>query len=226
MVSPSLSTQLGSPTRQWSGTWPLSRIHCSTFTVPLMAGPSSSPVMRNEIEPLNLPAVCQEVDGGSGKGRDRTLHVGGATAEDEAIGNVGGKGRMRPALSMAFGHHIGVAGKTEMRSAGADAGEEIIDVGRAFVLEDQPVADEAVAREQVFEIGESAALGRRHGLAADQVLQQRDGIGGSVFHACILNCHRRIVIPGHGAGYVATSFAHQTCYWDRDLAGFEAPDAA
>ena len=59
--------------------------------------------------------------------------------------DLGGEGRMGPVFLAARRHHVGVTGKAEMRSARADAGEQVFDVGRAFRLEDQALADEAVA---------------------------------------------------------------------------------
>src|SRR5690606_38891498 len=55
IASPSASGFVGSPTRQWSGTWPLSAIHRSTLAVPLIDGPSSSPVISRLIEPPVRP---------------------------------------------------------------------------------------------------------------------------------------------------------------------------
>jgi hypothetical protein len=55
MVSPSSATLPGSPRMQCENFSPRSAAHFSSLMVPLTAIPSSSPVIRNEIEPLGLP---------------------------------------------------------------------------------------------------------------------------------------------------------------------------
>jgi hypothetical protein len=52
MQSPSISTLDGSPSTQWSNFSPRAAAHCNSFIVPLTERSSSSPVIRNEIEPL------------------------------------------------------------------------------------------------------------------------------------------------------------------------------
>ena len=89
---------------------------------------------------------------------------------------------MFPVGLVAHRHHVGVAGKTQMRLGRADAGEKIFHVGRILVLEDQALADKAVGAQQVFEHGQGTALMGGDGAAADQVLQDGDGIGGGIFH--------------------------------------------
>ena len=126
--------------------------------------------------------MLQIVDGGGGKGRNGALHVGGAPAIEQAVLDFGGKGLVFPVGLVAHRHHVGVAGKTQMRLGRADAGEKIFNVGRVLVLEDQALADKAMAAQQVFKHGQRAALMGGDGAAADQVLQDGDGIGGGIFH--------------------------------------------
>jgi hypothetical protein len=54
-VSPIVSALLGSPSTQWSKVSPRSAAHWTSFTVPFTAMPSSSPVIRNEIDPFGRP---------------------------------------------------------------------------------------------------------------------------------------------------------------------------
>ena len=126
--------------------------------------------------------MLQIIDGRGGKGRNRTLHVGGAPAIEQAVLDFGGKGLVLPVGLVAHRHHVGMAGKTQMRFGRADAGEKIFNVGRVLVLEDQALADKAVGTQQVFKHGERTALMGGDGAAADQVLENCDGIGGGIFH--------------------------------------------
>src|SRR3984885_15484460 len=57
MQSPSVSTLLGSPSTQWSNLSPRAATHASSLMVPLTAMSSSSPLIRNEIEPFGLPPL-------------------------------------------------------------------------------------------------------------------------------------------------------------------------
>ena len=58
IMSPSFCGLVGSPRMQWSNFSPRAAAHCSSLTVPLTAMPSSSPVIRNEIEPFGLPSLA------------------------------------------------------------------------------------------------------------------------------------------------------------------------
>jgi len=90
MQSPSHSTLLGSPSTQWSNFSPRAAAHCSSFIVPLTETSSSSPVIRNEIEPLpssrGLPPwslrYCSHRGDAAG---DAALHVDGAAAIEIAV---------------------------------------------------------------------------------------------------------------------------------------------
>jgi hypothetical protein len=57
--------------------------------------------------------------------------------------------------------------------------------------------------QQVLEIGQRTALGRGDGLAADQVLQQRNGIGGHVLHGTEFRavCTNKEMPRSYDAGY-------------------------
>ena len=100
-----------------------------SLAVPLTAVPSSSPVMRNESEPLRLP--WRRVNERRRDAGDAALHVDRAAAIEDAVRDLAGKRRMRPARCVARRHHIGMACKDEMRRAGADRREQVLDVRRA-----------------------------------------------------------------------------------------------
>ena len=65
---------------------PRSLSQSSTFWVPLIATPSSSPVMRKLIEPVKFGAALGEKSfGGGDKGGDRALHVDRAAPAQHAV---------------------------------------------------------------------------------------------------------------------------------------------
>ena len=114
---------------------PLAFIQSSTLTVPLIEGPSSSPVIRNEIAPGMLPPrLVDELQRGDREAGDGALHVDGAATPQHAVLDHGGEGGMGPRLLVAGRDDIGMAGKAEVRAVGAEraeAGVEVVDVGRA-----------------------------------------------------------------------------------------------
>src|SRR5215208_6257281 len=88
IMSPKCFELVGSPTTQASIVSPRSASFLSILTVPLTAGPSSSPVIKRLIEPPKS-RPRQETRAGLGEGRDRALHVGGAAAEQIAARQLG-----------------------------------------------------------------------------------------------------------------------------------------
>ncbi len=106
---------------------------------------------------MNLPP-SDEVRRRGREGGDGALHVGGAAPVDEAVGDVGGKGRMRPSIRMAFGHHVGMPRETQMRAARTETGKEVLDIRCICILEDQALADEARLRQAIFQQGQGAAF--------------------------------------------------------------------
>ena len=94
------------------------RAHFSSLIVPLTATLSSSPVIRNEIEPLGLPPLRGEIiERGGDEAGDAALHVDRAAAVEHAVGDVAGKRRVRPFRLVAGRHHVGMPGEHEMRRA-------------------------------------------------------------------------------------------------------------
>ena len=110
--------------------------------MPLTAMPSSSPVIRNEIEPLRRPLgeIVERRRDGAG---DRALHVDRAAAVERVADDLAGERRLRPGGVVAGRHHVGVAGEHEMRRAGADAGVEVLDRRGAGLREGDAVDREA-----------------------------------------------------------------------------------
>ena len=102
---------------------PRAASHSSILTVPLMAGPSSSPVMRKPIEPFfGAPCLSRSSEGGGGEGGDAALHVGGAAPDKLALDDLAGEGidapfrRNRPAAPRRYGRRT--AGRARCRRSG------------------------------------------------------------------------------------------------------------
>ena len=143
--------------------------------------PSSSPVIRNEIEPLRLAAVGGEmIERRRDLAGDRALHVDGAAAVQHAVGDVGRERRMRPRLGIAGRHHVGVAGEHQMRRAGADAGVEVLDIGGARLGERHPVHGEARALQHAFRERSARRLPPASPTGSEEIAGDGDGIGGVV----------------------------------------------
>ena len=85
---------------------------------------------------------------------------------------------MLPRLLVAGRHHVGMAGKHQMRRRRADAGVEILHVVRARFAEGHAVHGEAGRLQRAFEELERTAFRRRDGTAAQQIAGNGDGIGG------------------------------------------------
>ena len=111
------------------------------------------------------------------KAATEPLHVGGAPAIEQAILDLGGKGFMFPIGLVAHGYYIGVAGKTQMRFRRSDAGKEIFNVWCFLILENQALADEAMAAQQIFKHSQRSALMGSDGTTADEILENDDGVG-------------------------------------------------
>ena len=145
--------------------------------VPLTEMSSSSPVIRNEIEPLWLAAMVGEIlqHGGDAAG-DAALHVDGAAAVEEAVLDLARERAMAPCGFVAGRHHVGMAGKGDVRRCVADAGVEIVDIGGAGLAEGDAVHLEACGFQEVFENTERAGVGRGNGGAADEVAGNGNGV--------------------------------------------------
>ena len=150
--------------------------------VPLTEMSSSSPVIRNEIEPAfsRLAAVVGEIlQHGRDAAGDAALHVDRAAAIEKAVLHLAGERAERPCGFVAGRHHVGMAGKGDVRRFGPDAGVEIVDVGGAGFAEGDAVHVEAGVFQQALEHAERAGIGRGDGRAADEVA----GNGNGVIHS-------------------------------------------
>ena len=126
------------------------------------------------------PAVGEEGRDRGREGGDRALHVRGAAPPYPAVALVPGEGIEAPGVGLADRDHVGVAGEAEMRPPLADAGEEIVDVGRARLGEGHPPGAEAQPLELAAQRVEHPRLDRGHAGAADERLRQRDRVEGEV----------------------------------------------
>ncbi len=117
----------------------------------------------------------QNPRGGGDKGGDSAFHVGGTTAIETPVGNLGIESAMRPGGLVADRNHIRMAGKAQMRPAIADAGEEIVDAFIALA-KGKARAGKAERCQLGLEKVERAAFMRRDRRAADQPLRQIDGM--------------------------------------------------
>src|ERR1700722_18773749 len=152
MQSPSVSTLLGSPGTQWSNFSPRAATHCNSLMVPLTAMSSSSPVIRNEIEPFGWPPV------------------------QKAILDVARKRAVAPCCLVARRHHVGMPGKRDVRRGCADPGIEIVDIGRAWLAEGDAVGLEAGRFQDGFKHRKRAGIGRGYGRAAQEIAGDREGV--------------------------------------------------
>ena len=87
------------------------------MTVPSVAGPSSSLVIRKAIEPLWSGCAATNSSHGDHHRGDRGLHVGRAAAIQLAVAVGRHEGLRVPLVERAGGHHVGVAGEHEQRRA-------------------------------------------------------------------------------------------------------------
>jgi hypothetical protein len=103
---------------------PRSRAHCRSLTVPLTAMPSSSPVIRNEIDPFG--AAAAQMSEAAARAGDRALHVDRAAAVERAPHDLAANGGCvqvlrRRAAPRRYGRRSTDAARR------ADAGVEVLD---------------------------------------------------------------------------------------------------
>ena len=153
--------------------------------VPLTEMSSSSPVIRNEIEPFGLPPLVGEIfQHRRDAAGDAALHVDRAAAVEKAVLDLAGERAMGPGALVAGRHHVGMPGKGDMRRAVADAGIEIVDIGGAGFAEGDAMHLEAGGFQDVFEHAERAGVGRGYRGAAEEIA----GDGKGISHASRLTC--------------------------------------
>ena len=115
-----------------------------------------------------------ELHRGVGKGRDCALHVAGAAPEQFAVGDIAGKGRVRPVRNVAGRHHIGMTREYEMRRAATDFREQVVDIRRVRIRERHTMHLIACIAQNPAQRFQRAAFRGRHGRAADQRLRDFD----------------------------------------------------
>ena len=86
---------------------------------------------------------------------------------------------MRPGALVARRHHVGMAGKGDVRGTVADAGIEIVDIGGAGFAEGDAMHLEAGVFQDIFEDAERAGIGRGYRRAAEEIA----GNGKGIIHA-------------------------------------------
>ena len=113
---------------------------------------------------------------GGGETGDRGFHVRRAAAVKPVALDLGGEGIDGPFVRVAHRHHVGVPGETEVGRLIADAGIEVLDLGRMVGGKGQPVTGETELVERRLQDVHGAFVGRRHGRTADQGLGKVDGV--------------------------------------------------
>ena len=170
MVSPSVSTLLGSARMQWSNFSPCSAAHFSSLVRAVDRDAFLVAGDQERDRAFRLAAIRREmVEHGGDAGRDAAFHVDGAAAVERAVDDLAGEGRMRPRRFVAGRHDVGVAGEHQMRRAVADAGVEILHVRRADVRKGHAMHGEAGGAERLLQHGERAAFRRRHRRTAQEI---------------------------------------------------------
>src|SRR4051794_31694164 len=82
--------------------------------------------------------------------RDAALHVDGAAAIQKAALDVPRERAMAPGALVAGRHHVCMSGKADVRSSGADARIEVVDIGGAGFAESDAMHLEAGRSEDFF----------------------------------------------------------------------------
>src|SRR5439155_15305619 len=115
---------------------------------------------------------------------DAALHVDGAAAVQNAVLHVARECAMAPGSLVAGRHHVGMAGKGDVRGAVTNARIEIVDVGGAGLAKGDAVRLEAMGFEKRFENTQRAGVSGGYGWAAEEGLGNGEGID----HAPRLTC--------------------------------------
>ena len=124
-----------------------------------MAGPSSSAVIKKADRTRQRRRLSRKnCRTAASAAASAALHIGGAAAIKHAAFDFGREGRMPPGRLVARRHDIGMAREADVRRAGADAGIEVVHVGRAVLAEGKPVAYKARGRKLALQIAERARL--------------------------------------------------------------------
>src|SRR5262249_43095597 len=115
---------------------------------------------------------------------DPALHVDRAAAVDKAVLYIAGERTNAPGRLIARRHHVRVAGEGDMRRAVSEPRIEIVDIGRAMLAEGDPMNLEAGCFQKALENTERAGIKRGYRGTADEIANNRKGIG----HVLRLTC--------------------------------------
>ena len=107
---------------------------------------------------------------------DAALHVDRAAAIEETVLHFARERAERPCGFVTGRHHVGMAGKGDVRRFRADAGVEVVDIGGAGLAEGDAMHLEAGVFQQTFEDAERAGIGRGDRWAADEVAGNGNGV--------------------------------------------------
>ena len=110
---------------------------------------------------------------------DTALHVDRAAPVQKAVLDLAGERAMGPGALVAGRHHVGMAGKGNVRGTVADAGIEIVDIGGTGLAKGDAVHLEAGAFKDIFKHAERAGIGRGYRGAAQQIAGNGEGV-----HSC------------------------------------------
>ena len=105
--------------------------------------------------------------------RDGAFHVRRTAAKERIVDDLAGERILRPGVTLADRHHVGMAGVAKVGCRRAEPGIEIVDFRLAFGGEPQAVAGKPEGGQRAFEDVERALVARRHAFAANQLLRQR-----------------------------------------------------
>ena len=119
---------------------------------------------------LRLAAIGLEIIEHRGDAAgDAALHVDGAAAVEIAVLDVAGERAVGPGALVARRHHVGMAGESDVRRAGADAGIEVVDIGGAGFAEGDAMHLEAGGLQSVSSTPSApASAGVTEGSEADR----------------------------------------------------------
>ena len=169
-MSPKVSADVGSPTTQWSMTSPSAASASTTSRVPWVATPSSSPVIRNEIEPVTLPAAMASAQAAAKAAMALFMSTAPRPISTPSTTSAP-KASFDQAAASPTGHNVGVAGEAEIGPGGAVAGVEVLDLAELH-----PPTGETQPLQGVLDDGHRAGVGGGHRRAADQLAGQFDGV--------------------------------------------------
>lgn len=116
------------------------------------------------------------IEHGGDRAGDAAFHVDRAAAVQQAAFDIAGKRAVAPRVCVARRHHVGMAGKAQMRRAIADPCVEIVDVGGAGLAEGHAMRGEAGVLQQRLQHTERAGVGRRDRRTAQQGLSDGEGV--------------------------------------------------